>query len=92
MTHPFSDGPLEFGRIVDCGIVGYHEFACSKATLEWLRAGAMTSVDGIPVRLQVMDECVGGFNVFVKAWPSEPLLRVEDLLRQRDRREWQVAA
>jgi hypothetical protein len=87
LNHPFSDGPLPFGEIVDCGIVGYHEFACSNETLAWLEAGAMTHVDGVEVRLQVMDVCFGGHNVFVKVWPARPLLRVEDLLRDKLERQ-----
>lgn len=58
---------LPFGKLVDCGMVGYHEFACSPETLEWLRSGGMTSIDGSPVSsLQVMETV--GENVIVKAW------------------------
>jgi hypothetical protein len=81
--HPFSDAPLPFRQIVDCGVVGYHEFACSKATFEWLAGGAMRVVDGIPVRLKVADECVGGHNVFVKVYPREPLVRLKQLEHNR---------
>lgn len=87
MTHPFSDQALPFRRIVDCGIVGYHEFACSWATFEWLAGGAMRVLDGVPVRLQVMGECVGGHNVFVKVWPAEPLVRVEEMLERETERQ-----
>lgn len=64
--HPLSDGPLPHGRIMDVGIQSYHEFACSKSTLSWMQA------TGIPsdAKLQVVDECVGGFNVIVKLWPK----------------------
>jgi hypothetical protein len=66
-SHPLSDGPLPFGKIMDAGISSYHEFACSHSTLSWMRAS------GIPAdaRLQVVEQCVGGFNVIVKAWPKE---------------------
>lgn len=58
---------LPFGKLVDCGMVGYHEFACSPETLEWLRDGGMTSIDGLPVSsLQVMETV--GENLIVKAW------------------------
>ena len=69
LGHPLSDGPLPDGQLFDAGTRSYGEFACSKTTLEWLTNGAMGSVDGKPVRLQVMEECVGGWNVLVKAWP-----------------------
>ena len=70
--HPLSDRALPLGRVMDCGIRGYQEFACSKATFEWLKGGAMRVVVGLPVRLQLMDECVGGHNVFVRVWFDEP--------------------
>jgi hypothetical protein len=64
-THPLSDGPLPFRTVMDAGIVSYDEFACSHSTLSWLLA------NGIPsdARLQVVEECRGGHNVIVKAWP-----------------------
>ena len=65
----FSD-PLPFGKLVDCGIRGYREFACSWETFEWLRDGAMTHVDGKPVRLTVAEVAVGGNNVFVTAYET----------------------
>ena len=65
--HPLSDGPLPFGKIMDAGFTSYQEFACSKSTLSWMQAS------GIPsgATLQVMEHCVGGWNVIVKAWPKE---------------------
>ncbi len=65
--HPLSDAPLPFRKIMDVGIVSYDQFACSRSTLSWMQS------QGIPVdaHLQVVDECVGGHNVIVKAWPKE---------------------
>lgn len=57
--------PLPHGHLFDCGVLSYDEFACSHSTLSMLRA---TWNDA---RLQVVDECVGGHNVIVKAWPKE---------------------
>lgn len=90
MNHWLSSGPLPFGKIEDCGISGYHEFACSKETFDWLAGGAMTHVDGVPVRLQVMATI--GDNVVVHAWPNAPLARTQELERQRVTRTWPVAA
>lgn len=61
-NHPLSDGPLPFGRIMDVGLMSYHEFACSKSTLSWMQA------TGIPIdgTLQIVEQCVGGHNVIVK--------------------------
>lgn len=64
--HPFTDGPLPFGKLFDCGLVEYHEFACSVETFEWLRAGGMTHLNGEPVVLSVAD-CPSEHNVIVKA-------------------------
>ena len=66
--HPLSDGPLPFGKIMDVGLVSYHEFACSRATLSWMQA------TGIPQDgdLQVVEQCLGGHNVVVKVWQKEP--------------------
>lgn len=66
-----ADGPLPFGRLWDCGMVQYREFACSVETFEWLREGAMRVLDGVPVRLVVAERCVGGHNVIVKCEPRE---------------------
>jgi hypothetical protein len=65
--HPLSDEPLPFGKIMDVGLRSYHEFACSHSTLSWMQA------TGLPVgaALQVVEQCVGGHNVIVKAWPKE---------------------
>jgi len=65
-----SDGPLPFGEIF-LGQLDYGEFACSKETASWLQAGAMSSIDGVPVTLQVMEELVGAHNVMLKIWPEE---------------------
>ena len=69
LGHPLSDGPLPDRQLFDAGTRSYGEFACSKQPLQWLQTGGMESINGQPVRLQVMEECVGGFNVLVKAWP-----------------------
>lgn len=69
MEHPLSDGPLPFGKLAFCQR-DYREFACSKATYEWLAGGAMTTLDEIPVTLQIVDICVGGHNVWVKIWAN----------------------
>lgn len=66
-SHPLSDGPLPFGKVMDAGFTSYHEFACSRSTLAWLQATGVPS----DATLQVVEECVGGFNVIVKAWPKE---------------------
>ena len=65
--HPLSDAPLPFRQLMDCGVRSYDEFACSKSTLSWMQT------HGYPrgARLQVVEECVGGHNVIVKAWPKE---------------------
>lgn len=59
---------LPFGKLMDFGMVEYREFACSRATYEWLAGGAMTSVDGVPVKLWVADSY--GANVIVQARPE----------------------
>lgn len=69
MRHPLSDGPLPFGELAFCQR-DYREFACSKETFEWLSSGAMAMLDEVPIRLQIMDVCVGGFNVWVRIWPA----------------------
>lgn len=65
--HPLSDGPLPYRKIMDVGLVSYDEFACSRSTLSWMQS------EGLPkdAELQVVDECAGGYNVIVKAWPKE---------------------
>ena len=68
-----SDGPLPFGKLA-LQSAEYREFACSRETADWLLAGAMRSLDGRPVRLQIMDECRGGFNVMVKVWDAPEVL------------------
>lgn len=60
------DEPLPFGKLVDCGMVEYHEFACSVETYEWLRGGAMTHLNGEPVTLSICDR-PSEHNVIVKA-------------------------
>ena len=52
---------------MDVGLVSYDEFACSRSTLSWMQA------NNVPcdARLQVVEECVGGHNVIVKAYPKE---------------------
>ena len=64
-SHPLSDGPLPFRKIMDVGVLSYDEFACSKSTFSWLQS---TWSD---VALQVVEECPNGHNVIVKAWPKE---------------------
>lgn len=72
-----DEGPLPFGKIVDCGIMGYREFCCSLATYEWLaNRGGMTHIDGEPVRLTVAERTRAGHNVFVKV---EPLAGIPQL-------------
>lgn len=79
-----SDGPLPFGKLAYVQ-ADYREFACSRATFEWLAGGAMTHLDGLPVTLQVMDTLRGGWNVMVKAWPpswaAETAFALESQLR-----------
>ncbi len=87
MNHPFADGPLEFGKLF-LWQPEYREFACSRETFEWLQAGAMTHVDGLPVRLQVMDTLVGGFNVMVKIWDAPALI---DSARELQAEQWVAA-
>lgn len=78
-AHPFTDGPLPFGRLVDCGLVEYREFACSNETYEWLVAGAMTHVNGEEVTLSIADR-PSEHNVIVKAvtpswfWAAELIM------------------
>ena len=64
--HPLSDAPLPYGKIMDVGLMSYHEFACSRATLSWMQASGIPQ-DGT---LQVVEQCVGGHNVVVKVWPK----------------------
>jgi hypothetical protein len=61
-----SDGTIPFRKILDVGLVSYDVFACSKATLSWMQT------NGIPndATLQVVEHCIGGHNVIVKAWPK----------------------
>ena len=66
-SHPLSDAPLPFRKIMDVGIVSYDQFACSRSTLSWLQTGGLFR----DVELQIVDECVGGHNVIVRAWPKE---------------------
>jgi hypothetical protein len=61
---------LPHGALFDAGTRSYGEFACSRETYSWLCDGAMQQINGQPVRLQVMEECVGGHNLLVKAWPK----------------------
>lgn len=89
MNHPLSDGPLPYTHITLCQR-DYREFACSRATADWLIGGAMTHLDGIPVRLQIMDELVGGHNVMVKIWGTTPA--DEAALDRVSPRHLQVAA
>lgn len=60
--------PIPFGRLVDCGMREYGEFACSVETAEWLAAGGMRRVDGREVWVQVVDVAAGG-NVICAARP-----------------------
>lgn len=87
----FSDGPLPFGEI-RLWQPDYREFVCSRETAAWLMAGAMTHLDGVAVRLQVMDTLRGGFNVVVKAWP--PVWQPENTFELEDQlvAEAEVAA
>lgn len=75
MNHPLAEGPLEFGKITLCQR-DYREFVCSQETFEWLRDGAFTSLDGVPVRLVVADTLVGGHNVVVKIWAADDVVSV----------------
>lgn len=81
MKHLLSGGPLPFGKLIDCGIVEYREFACSVETFEWLKAGAMTHVNGEPVTLSVAER-PSEHNVIVKAvtpsWFWMPKLHVQE--------------
>lgn len=61
--HPLTDGPLPYRNVLDCG-PSYDEFACSYSTLSWLE------VTWSDVALQVVEQCPGGHNVIVKAWPK----------------------
>ena len=65
VSHPLSDGPLPYRKILDVGVHSYDELACSRSTLSWLSA---TWSD---VALQVVEQCPGGHNVIVRAWPKE---------------------
>lgn len=71
MTAHLLTDPLPFGELFDLGIRNYREFACSKSTLNWLKAGAMTSLDGDQVTLRVMEEVPPGHNVIVKVWTRD---------------------
>lgn len=64
---PLCEGPLPFRQITYFQ-ADYHEFICSHATFEWLSGGGVTHADERPVRFQIMDEMIGGFNVIVKMW------------------------
>ena len=57
---------LPFRKLVDVGIGAYGEFACSRATAEWLIAGGMTRVDGRPVSVQIVEQCTAN-NVICAA-------------------------
>lgn len=81
-----ADAPIEFGKLELCQ-VHYREFACSVETFEWLQAGGMTHLDGVPVRLQKMDTMVGGHNVFVKIWDAPEVLDAAREL-QREAAGW----
>jgi len=50
---------------MDAGVLSFDEFACSTSTLSWLQT---TWSD---VALQVVEQCSGGHNVIVKAWPKD---------------------
>lgn len=80
--HPFTDGPLPFGKLVDCGLVEYREFACSNETFEWLKAGAMTHVNGEPVTLSIAER-PSPDNVIVKAVTPSWLWAVPELAADR---------
>lgn len=82
--HYLSDGPLPFGKLA-LQSAEYREFACSRETADWLKAGGMRVLDGVPVRLQVMDVCRGGFNVWVKVWDAPALL---DSAREIQEEAW----
>lgn len=65
------EATLPFRKIVDIGMAEYREFACSRATYEWLAGGAMTHLDGQPVTLAVVDVCRNPDNVIVAAWRAD---------------------
>lgn len=80
------DQPLGFGKLIDCGMVEYHEFACSVETFEWLQAGAMTHLDGEPVRLVVVER-PSVHNVIVQAVTQSFMAGVK-----RERHQMLIAA
>jgi hypothetical protein len=72
LAHPLSDEPLPYRQVMDVGLLSYHEFACSHSTLSWLQTSGLPRDDqGQPMRLQVVEECVGGHNVIVKVWEAQ---------------------
>ena len=71
MNHPLAEGPYEFGKIT-LAQADYREFVCSLETYEYFAfGGGFTHLDGVPVKLQIMDTLVGGFNVVVKIWAAD---------------------
>lgn len=58
--------PLPFGKLA-FPQPDYNEFVCSRSTMSWLQAGAMTRVDGRDVRVVVKEDppelpnVIGGF-------------------------------
>ncbi len=87
MFRRIADEPVEFGRITLVS-AEYREFVCSVETAEWMLAGGFTSLDGRPVRLQIMDTLRGGFNVVVKVWDAPELV---DAAREIQAEAWVAA-
>lgn len=87
MFRRIADEPVEFGRITLVS-AEYREFVCSVETAEWMRAGGFTSLDGRPVKLQIMDTLRGGLNVVVKVWDAPDVV---DAARELQAKQWVTA-
>lgn len=62
---------LEFGEVVDAG---YGEIMCTPEYAEVLMGGAMTHVNGRPVRLQIVDRGLKNIGaVILRVMPYEEL-------------------
>lgn len=68
LVNRMLEAPIPFGRLVDCGMREYGEFACSEETAEWLQNGGMRRVDGRDVVVQIVDRV--GANVVCAAWAA----------------------
>jgi hypothetical protein len=58
---------LEDGQLQDAG---YGEFLCTPHTAEELLAGAMSRVNGVPVRLEIVDRLPNINAVIVRVWEN----------------------